>query len=186
MTDRNTGAFRGFGYVTMGSADEARRATEIEDKTLSGKLLRIELQRERGPTTGRDGGRDGGARGGRDPSNPNPNDWLCGVCGANNFGKRDTCFRRDCGAAKGAFGLDCRSAFHTLGTVGPNGAPKPKYNRDQSDWACPQCGASNFGKRDTCFKKECGAPRGDVKAGLPPREIVPVCSIVISRIFLIF
>jgi RNA recognition motif-containing protein len=165
VTDRNTGAFRGFGYVTMGSPEEARKATEIEDKTLNGKLLRIELQRERGNTTGRDGAQQNrgafGAGGGRDQANPNPNDWACGVCGANNFGKRETCFRRDCGAAKG--------------TVGEGGPPKPKYNRDQSDWACLQCGANNFGKRDTCFKKECGAARGDAKAGLPPKDIVPVC-----------
>src|SRR5436305_8247832 len=42
MTDRETGRPRGFGFVTMGSADEARKAAEaLNGATLDGRNLTV-------------------------------------------------------------------------------------------------------------------------------------------------
>ena len=64
MMDRETGRPRGFGFVTMGSAEEAQKAIEgLNGKSVDGRPLTVNVARpreERGP-----GGGGGGGSGGR-------------------------------------------------------------------------------------------------------------------------
>jgi RNA recognition motif-containing protein len=62
VTDRESGQSRGFGFVTMGTAQEAAKAiAEMNNATLDGRPLRVNEAEER-PQGGRGGG--GGGRGG--------------------------------------------------------------------------------------------------------------------------
>ena len=62
VNDRESGQSRGFGFVTMGTAQEAAKAiAEMNNATLDGRPLRVNEAEER-PQGGRGGG--GGGRGG--------------------------------------------------------------------------------------------------------------------------
>jgi RNA recognition motif-containing protein len=101
MIDRETGRSRGFGFVTMGSPEEAARAiSQLNGQLLEGRALRVNEAEERAPRSGggnfgggggRGGGGDfrggGGRSGGGRPKNNNR--WLyaplvlvshCGRC----------------------------------------------------------------------------------------------------------
>jgi len=59
ITDRETGRPRGFGFVEMGSDDDAQRAIdELNGYSMGGRPLTVNEARERG------GGGGGGGRGG--------------------------------------------------------------------------------------------------------------------------
>ena len=63
ITDRETGRPRGFGFVEMGSSEEADSAiNELNGYTLDGRTLNVNEARERAPRGG--GGGGGGGRGG--------------------------------------------------------------------------------------------------------------------------
>ena len=65
MTDRATGRPRGFGFVTMGSPEEAQKAINaLNGKELAGRALTVNLAREREPRSGGRGGGGGGGGGG--------------------------------------------------------------------------------------------------------------------------
>jgi len=78
VKDRDTGRSRGFGFVTMGTEDQARKAIEaMNGAMLDGRPLKVNEAQERtggrgfgGPGGGGGGGRDfgggGGGRRGRD------------------------------------------------------------------------------------------------------------------------
>lgn len=59
-TDRETGRPRGFGFVTMGSAADAKAALVLDGSMLQGRALKVSEAQER---NGRPGG--GGGGGGR-------------------------------------------------------------------------------------------------------------------------
>jgi RNA recognition motif-containing protein len=62
ITDRDTGRPRGFGFVEMGSSEEADAAIrELDGYSMDGRALKVNEARER--TSGGGGGR-GGYRGG--------------------------------------------------------------------------------------------------------------------------
>jgi cold-inducible RNA-binding protein len=61
VTDRATGQPRGFGFITMGSPEEAQKAIEaLNGKELGGRALTVNLAR---PREERSGGGGGGRRG---------------------------------------------------------------------------------------------------------------------------
>jgi RNA recognition motif-containing protein len=63
ITDRETGRSRGFGFVTMASADQAKKAIEGMNGTpLDGRPLRVNEAEERSPRGGGGGGGGGGGR----------------------------------------------------------------------------------------------------------------------------
>src|SRR3954470_16791647 len=63
VTDRETGQSRGFGFVTMGSAQEAAKAiAEMNGAMLDGRALKVNEAEER--KGGGGGGGGGGGRGG--------------------------------------------------------------------------------------------------------------------------
>ena len=73
MMDRTTGRPRGFGFVTMGSAEEAQKAIEgMNGKDVDGRALTVNIARPREERPGGGGGRGprrdfrGGGGGGRD------------------------------------------------------------------------------------------------------------------------
>lgn len=69
ILDRMTGRSRGFGFVVMATADEARRAIEqMDGADLDGRALRVNEAEERKPRQGGGGfgGGGGGGRGGGD------------------------------------------------------------------------------------------------------------------------
>jgi RNA recognition motif-containing protein len=70
VTDRESGQSRGFGFVTMGTPDEAQKAmTGLDGSMLDGRALRVNEAEERqdrgGGGGGGGGGRGGGGGGGR-------------------------------------------------------------------------------------------------------------------------
>src|SRR5271167_1331025 len=70
MMDRATGRPRGFGFVTMSSADEAQKAiAALNGKELGGRALTVNIAKpreERAPGGGGGGRREYGGGGGRD------------------------------------------------------------------------------------------------------------------------
>ena len=66
ITDRDTGRPRGFGFVEMGSSEEAEQAiSELNGHDLDGRQLTVNEARERSNGGGRGGrGGGGGYRGG--------------------------------------------------------------------------------------------------------------------------
>ena len=66
MTDRATGRPRGFGFVTMGSPEEAQKAIEaLNGKELCGRALTVNLARPREERPGGGGGSGRRGYGGR-------------------------------------------------------------------------------------------------------------------------
>ena len=63
VTDRETGQPRGFGFVTMGSNDEAQAAISgMNGQSLDGRALRVNEAEERQQRSGGFGGGGGGKR----------------------------------------------------------------------------------------------------------------------------
>ena len=63
ITDRDSGRPKGFGFVEMGTAEEAQAAKSALDGTdLGGRALKVDVAKEREPRTG--GNRGGGYGGG--------------------------------------------------------------------------------------------------------------------------
>lgn len=66
ITDRETGRSRGFGFLTMASAQEAATAIEaMNGAVIDGRALRVNEAEERRPRTGGPGGGGGGGFGDR-------------------------------------------------------------------------------------------------------------------------
>lgn len=68
ITDRDSGRSRGFGFVEMGSNDEAERAVaELNGRQMAGRQINVSEARERSGGGGGGGGGfgGGGGRGGR-------------------------------------------------------------------------------------------------------------------------
>jgi RNA recognition motif-containing protein len=67
VTDRESGQSRGFGFVTMGNAQEAAKAiAEMNNATLDGRALRVNEAEERQQGGGGRGGGGGGGGGKRE------------------------------------------------------------------------------------------------------------------------
>ena len=65
ITDRATGRPKGFGFVEMGSADEAQKAKSALNGTqLDGRALKVDIATEQAPRPPRSGGYGGGYGGG--------------------------------------------------------------------------------------------------------------------------
>jgi RNA recognition motif-containing protein len=63
MMDRETGRPRGFGFVTMSSADEANKAIEaLNGKEMDGRALTVNVAKPREERSGGGGGGGGGRR----------------------------------------------------------------------------------------------------------------------------
>lgn len=64
VTDRETGRSRGFGFVEMGTPEEAQAAIKgLDGQAMDGRNLQVNVARpreERGPRAGRGGGGGGG------------------------------------------------------------------------------------------------------------------------------
>jgi len=65
ITDRDTGRPKGFGFVEMGSAEEAQKAKSALDGTqMDGRALKVDVAKEPAPRAPRSGGGYGGGGGG--------------------------------------------------------------------------------------------------------------------------
>jgi RNA recognition motif-containing protein len=61
ITDRDTGRPKGFGFVEMGSPEEAQKAKDALDGTqLDGRALKVDVAKEQAPRAPRPGGGYGG------------------------------------------------------------------------------------------------------------------------------
>ena len=68
ITDRFSGQSRGFGFVEMGTAEEAQNAiSQLNGRELDGRRITVEISNPQAPRTGGGGGRPGGGGGGRGP-----------------------------------------------------------------------------------------------------------------------
>ena len=64
VTDRESGQSRGFGFVTMGTAQEAQNAiAQLNGTLIEGRPIRVNEAEERQPRGGGGGGRGGGGGG---------------------------------------------------------------------------------------------------------------------------
>jgi cold-inducible RNA-binding protein len=65
ITDRDSGRPKGFGFVEMGSADEANKAkTALDGTQMDGRALKVDSAKEQAPREPRSGGGYGGGGGG--------------------------------------------------------------------------------------------------------------------------
>lgn len=65
ITDRDSGRAKGFGFVEMGSPEEAQKAKDALDGTdLDGRSLKVDTAKEQAPRAPRSGGYGGGGGGG--------------------------------------------------------------------------------------------------------------------------
>ncbi len=65
ITDRDSGRPKGFGFVEMGSAEEAQAAKEAVNGTdVDGRALNVDIAKEQAPRAPRSGGYGGGGFGG--------------------------------------------------------------------------------------------------------------------------
>ncbi len=65
ITDRDSGRPKGFGFVEMGSAEEAQKAKDAIDGTqVDGRALKVDVAKEQVPRGPRSGGGFGGGGGG--------------------------------------------------------------------------------------------------------------------------
>jgi cold-inducible RNA-binding protein len=61
ITDRDSGRPKGFGFVEMGSPEDAQKAKEAIDGTqLDGRALKVDVAKEQVPRAPRSGGYGGG------------------------------------------------------------------------------------------------------------------------------
>jgi RNA recognition motif-containing protein len=66
ITDRFSGQSRGFGFVEMGTAEDAQNAiSQLNGRELDGRRIVVEISNPQAPRTGGGGGRPGGGGGGR-------------------------------------------------------------------------------------------------------------------------
>ena len=64
ITDRDSGRAKGFGFVEMGSPEEAQKAKDALDGTdLDGRSLKVDTAKEQAPRAPRSGGYGGGGGG---------------------------------------------------------------------------------------------------------------------------
>ena len=67
IMDRDTGRPRGFGFVEMGTAEEAQKAIqELDGKDFMGRTIKVNMAQPREDRPRGGGGRPGGGGGGRD------------------------------------------------------------------------------------------------------------------------
>lgn len=65
VTDQFSGRSRGFGFVEMGTTEEAERAvSQLNGRTLDGRQIKVEVSKPKDPSSQRGSG-FGGGRGGR-------------------------------------------------------------------------------------------------------------------------
>lgn len=65
ITDRDSGRPKGFGFVEMGTAEEAQKAkTALDGTQVDGRALKVDVAKEQVPRAPRSGGGYGGGYGG--------------------------------------------------------------------------------------------------------------------------
>ena len=65
ITDRDSGRPKGFGFVEMGSPDEANKAkTALDGTQMDGRALKVDIAKPQAPREPRSGGYGGGGSGG--------------------------------------------------------------------------------------------------------------------------
>jgi hypothetical protein len=81
----------------------------------------------------------------RGGSESKPGDWICPACQANNFARRNACFK--CYAPREGF------------TAPPTPAQRGggNFGMKRGDWVCTGCQTHNFAKRQNCLN--CERPR---------------------------
>lgn len=133
ITDRETGQSRGFGFIEMGTAEEAAAAlAELDGQDLDGRQLRISEARERaarGP--GGPGAGPGGPPPRRGPGGPPP--------------------RSAGGPPRGGFGGPPRGGF---------GGPPPPMEPDMMGGAPPDEFGKGKGRRERDRKRSSSKRRG--------------------------
>jgi len=153
LTHKDTGNFKGCGFIEFATAEGAAKAVDLNGNFLEGKSVRVELSKPREVAE----------------------NWTCDACGSSNWPAKTACFKRDCGAPKpgssggnrGGFGGGGRGGGGNRGGFGGGGGRGGGGNRGSfggkesqpGDWSCEACGANNFARNVACFKRECGAPR---------------------------
>ena len=115
--------------------------------------------RRGGDRRGRDDRRGGRDRRDNNRGTHSNNDWECSQCQNSNFSFRTECNR--CGAPKGRGGNN--RSDNWKGNDRRAGERRDSPQPRPGDWDCPQCGKSNFAKRNDCFScgrsKRVGGPR---------------------------
>ena len=135
------------------------RTRKPRDNQRSNDDRRGRDDRRGGDRRGRDDRRGGRDRRDNNRGTHSNNDWECSQCQNSNFSFRTECNR--CGAPKGRGGNNRSDNWkgNDRRAGERRDAPQPR----PGDWDCPQCGKSNFAKRNDCFScgrsKRVGGPR---------------------------
>ena len=159
--DNNRGRDDRRGRNERGNRDRNRSANRGRDNRRGRDDHRGRNDRNSG--RGRDDRRGKDDRRGRNDRNSgrdthSRNDWTCGECGNVNYSFRTECNR--CGAPKGR---GRGSSKQWTGNERRAGDRREEPQPRAGDWECPQCGKSNFAKRNECFgcgrSKRVGGPK---------------------------
>jgi len=146
VNDRDTGRFKGFGFVTMGSAEEAQKAVNLPNKDLGGRQATISPSGDKPVRNNDNRNNNNNPRGGASPGK------TCFKCGKEGHMSRE-CPDMNKGGGSGGDCFKCGKPGHMSRDCTEGG-------NQRGAKTCFKCGQSGH------FSKDCGGGNGAKPARL--------------------